>query len=833
MKKILLTLAAVAMIFAGCESSLEDRVSRLENRVSELEAFVTNLNAEVEGIQTIVSNLQKNVYVTGVEPIKNASGVEIGYKLTFNQGNPIEIKHGNTGAVGETGAAGKTPTIDLYEGEWYWKYSGGDWIKDSQDNMIPVTEEIEFSVKDGVLYVTINGEEKALGSVKGEQGDSMFEGVTVNEEKGTVIIDLKGTDNNLVLPFNAAAADEFALELQLPSTPAVLGGKITIGYEITGCSADAAALFVYQLPEGWTAEIDSANGTIELTTNENAGKLVLFAVNNETGDTKAKFVDFDPEKLLFLDVEETAFEIPATGGSVKFPVSTGDNFNYKVISPDWITAKKTTLTKAMAYYEYELVASENDGDALREGEVKFVNSENEEEVYFTFTVSQKNYNKAIIGEYLESYTKGGMPQKGTLKIELSDDFTKGTYKVTICGLSFYADYEPGKLNVYYNKYTRTLTVAADLSKIEVANVDFGTGTISSYVALKPLGTPELTETEQALVGTYDESWKYNGSSVTSSSVMTVSASEDAAYGQLKVKFLCVNGYFAECYANLSSDGTKLVLNSYGVTHGQYVSIQQPVELAIAEDGTLTTSSIYMQTYKSVENYVATKVVQSDDENAEAGPLAGTWTVAYESTDNLYSDNGTWTSKTGTITIEGAADNYKITSFLGQSVSWALTESGNTLKYSGNFEMTLTYNETTGQLTTETGTSICDWMSFRIRNIVATKNVAEGGEGEGTEAISFAGTWNVTCEMGDAWGMSAPTATSGTMVITGSGSNYVIETIAGVAYGVSVTWDGTALSGGKNGATLTLVYDAANDTLTFTGEYKDYEHNVVKNIVATR
>jgi outer membrane murein-binding lipoprotein Lpp len=250
MKKILLTLAAVAMIFAGCESSLEDRVSKLENRVSELEAFVTNLNAEVEGIQRIVSDLQKNVYVTNYQPVTDESGNVTGYELTFNSGNSIVINHGATGAVGATGQPGLTPTIDLYEGEWYWRYSGGDWIKDSQDNMIPVTEEIEFSVKDGVLYITVNGEEKALGSVKGEKGDSMFEGVTVNEEEGTVIIDLKGTDNNLVLPFNAAAAEEeFELNLNLPaSTEVVLGGTIEFSYTLVGCAAADAAVFV-QAPE--------------------------------------------------------------------------------------------------------------------------------------------------------------------------------------------------------------------------------------------------------------------------------------------------------------------------------------------------------------------------------------------------------------------------------------------------------------------------------------------------------------------------------------------------------------------------------------------------------
>ena len=660
MKKILLTLAAIAMVFAGCTKGFEERLTNLENRVSELEAFVTNLNSEVKGIQTIVSNLQKNVYVTGVEPIKNASGVEIGYKLTFNQGNPIEIKHGNTGAIGETGAAGKTPTIDLGDdGQWYWRYSGGDWILDSNDNKIPVYKNIEFEIdENGHLLLYVNGTYTAdLGKVEGEQGpqgpdgapgapgapganaDSWFENVTVDEEAGTVTIDIAGTDNDLVLPFNAAAADEFALELQLPSTPAVLGGKITIGYEITGCSADAAALFVYQLPEGWTAEVDSANGTVEFTTTENAGKVVLFAINNETSDIKAKFIDFDPEKLLFLDVEQTTFELPATGGSVKFPVSTG--LDFKVKAPEWITPKKTTLTKAMAYYEYELVASENDGDALREGEVKFVNSENEEEVYFSFTVSQKNYNKAILGEYLESYIKSGMPQRGTLKIELSDDFTKGTYKVTICGETLYANYEAGKLLCYDslnnpNKtYTREIKVSADYSKFENTMWSLGSFTITNYVALKPLGAPELTAAEQALVGTYDESWVYNRATVTSSGQMTISASEDAAYGQLKVKFLYVGGTYAECYATLSSDEKTLNLNSQGVAHsGTYSKIQQPIELAIAEDGKLTVSSFYVGiSYYEVSGYVATKVVQGGDEPSTpsgitAADLVGTWNESF-------------------------------------------------------------------------------------------------------------------------------------------------------------------------------------------------------------
>jgi hypothetical protein len=246
---------------------LDERLTNLENRVTELEAFVANLNAEVQGIQAIVSNLQNKVYVTGVEPIKNESGVEIGYKIIFNQGNPIEIKHGNKGDVGLTGASGKTPTIDLAsDGNWYWKYLGGDWITDSNGNKIPVYKSLEFEVVNGHLFVKVDGSTSIdLGVVqgeagqKGEPGDSWFENVTVDEESGTVTIDVVGTDNDLVLPFNAAAAEEkFELNLNLPANSnVVLGGVIEIPYTLSGCAVADVAVFV-QAPEDWNVELDEA-----------------------------------------------------------------------------------------------------------------------------------------------------------------------------------------------------------------------------------------------------------------------------------------------------------------------------------------------------------------------------------------------------------------------------------------------------------------------------------------------------------------------------------------------------------------------------------------------
>lgn len=649
MKKILLALAAVATIFAGCNKGLEDRVSNLENRVSEIEALLTELDVRVKGINTIVSDLQKNVYVTDVKPVEE-NGDVIGYTLTFTEGEPVTIYHGEKGDIGATGQAGSSLTIDWFDadgegpedGDWYWKYQGGNWLTDAEDNKIPAVKPLDFEIKEGVLWVKVGNVEEELGSV---HGDSWFEDVVVDNEAGTVTIVIPGASQNLVLPFNPAAADEFALELQLPETSAVLGvsgsKKITIGYTILGCAADDAALFVYQLPDGWSAEVKEA--AIELTITKNAGRIVLFAINNNSGEIRAKFIDIDTEKLLYLDVEKAAFDFPAVGGSVKFPVSTA--LDYKVIAPEWITPKKTTLTKGIVDYEYELVAQPNEGDALREGEVKFVNANNTEEVYFAFTVSQKNYVKELLGEYLESYTNNsGMTQRGTLKIELSDDPKAGTYKVTICDVTKYADYEDSKLYVHHGTRDRVLTVAEDFSKFTIDNFDFGSTTYSNYVAVRPQGAPELTQEEQALVGVYNETWTHtSGQPVLNG--MEISASEEAAYGRLKIRFLVTNDGSAYAgYATLTNG--KLTIPVGGQSHAKFGKIWNPdtvIELIVNSDGTLTMDSWKDGNSVQLTSYVATKYVeQGGGTTTTVTPqdLVGNWSESFTFGESETSDNMT-------------------------------------------------------------------------------------------------------------------------------------------------------------------------------------------------
>lgn len=673
MKKILLALATVAMVFAGCNKSLEDRLTKLENRVSDIEAFVTNLNAEVEGLQIIVSNLQKNVYVTGYADIKNTSGAVIGYEITFNEGNPIKIYHGNTGETGAKGDAGATPTIDYYDenpddevdGEWYWK-SGDDWIRDLDNNMIPVYKNVEFSVVEGVLFVAVgNADPILLGSIKGEQGDSMFEGVTVDEQKGTVTINLKGTDKDLVLPLNA-----IVFNIEVPASfSEVEGAPVEIAYEVSGPYAANTVVLAYPT-DGLKAVVDKVNSKVKVTIGSVDGRVDIYALaladDGEIVKSYLKQVCFNAGAKLATTVTEAKLYFSPDGtGSVEIPVATAQDYTVDLTSCPWL---EYTTPSTKAYREETLIftaKAENTSGVKNEGAIVLKGEDGEE--LFSVEVSQPTYVKELLGEYLESYTMNSATHTGTFVIGLSDDFSKGVYKTKICGADMYADYRVSKKNdgselkeyvLYYQTkssvYEYPLIVSDDYNRFSSTQFGvpgvYGSVTITNYLAILPLGPAQLTTAEQALVGTYNEAWTHERNIQPGKNAMVISASEEAAYGRLKVKLLVTDdGSAYEGYASLKDD--KLIVSIGGQSHPKFGQIWDPdaqLELTVNADGTLTMSSWEDGNWKILTDYVATKVTGGDeggagDENFSV-TLADLYDTTWSETFTLGGPN------TGTMTI---------------------------------------------------------------------------------------------------------------------------------------------------------------------------------------
>lgn len=614
MKKILFALAAVAMVFAGCTKGFDERLTSLEQRVDALEEYVTNLNTQVQGIQAIVSNLEKNVYVTGVETLTNASGATIGYKLTFNQGNPIEIMHGNTGGAGDQGPSGQTPGIDMDEdGNWYWKYVGGDWLYDGEGNKIPVYKSLEFDIIDGHLYVSVDGSPAIdLGVVKGadgedgdkgeqgeagpqgpqgpagndgaagpqgpegpqgdkgDQGDSWFDAVIVDEEAGTVTISIAGSEHDLVLPL-APAEKEFELNLNLPDTDAaIMGGRLYIGYTLVGCPADAAAVFV-QAPEDWNVELDEAARTISLTVGNTAGRVVVYAINNETGDVKAKFVNYNPEELFVVDVQDKNYYFTPAGGTVEVTVSTGIAYDYQ--NSNWLTVSKEKVTKALEHNKFTIEAAANTSGSKREGDLTLMSRDGKE--LLTMSFEQKSYLPALIedaeGNPVAWQETFGLSNGSTVKqyknditIELSDDFTKGTYKIknmfisdlwydngqmkTNAGADYYADVEDGVMTVYttdaksYYFGGTPVKLAVDLDAMTLTSTETVSCTVpngnkSATIVDYKIALPQEEEGggEDPLVtlvcGTYTESYT-NPMYWPSAGTLTIKPSDDLSKGNV-------------------------------------------------------------------------------------------------------------------------------------------------------------------------------------------------------------------------------------------------------------------------------------------------------------
>ena len=330
---------------------------------------------------------------------------------------------------------------------------------------------MDFEIKEGVLWVKVGNVEEELGSV---HGDSWFEDVVVNNEAGTVTIVIPGASQNLVLPFNPAAADGFALNLNLPaSTEVILGGTINISYTLAGCDAKDAAVFV-QAPEDWTVAVDEAAQKIALTVGEKAGRVVIYAVNNVTGEVRAKFVAYDPATMLVVDVENTKFFLNPTGGEFTIPVSTG--IAYKVDNSSWLTVTKAPATKTVEHTVLTVTAGENTTAKTLKGEVNLWTADGSK-LLLSLTVEQKNYNPALLfdGEgnpikWQETFSlKNGatiIEKKNNVNIKLNeDDYINGTYlienmfvadkyydeneqPVSYQGARYYADEIDGVLKVF-------------------------------------------------------------------------------------------------------------------------------------------------------------------------------------------------------------------------------------------------------------------------------------------------------------------------------------------------------------------------------------------------
>ena len=279
------------------------------------------------------------------------------------------------------------------------------------------------------------------------------------------------------------------------------------------------------------------------------------------------------------------------------------------------------------------------------------------------------------------------------------------------------------------------------------------------------GNPIKWEESFGLYSSESDAKNETNAVVTYKNVFTIELSDDFSKGMYKVNGMLVenNSYTGKAgatyYANYN-DGQLIVLKNdkgyafndkevaFTYNEAEKTFTAAPIKFGYKFDNADMRNGGYIGGYKAVVK-VEEPVGPSEPED---DPIAGTWDVTCNYGAGAW---GPAAATTGTMLITKSSGTYTIEEFLGTSVSWELTQDGNTFtvnavsEATGPGKLVLTYDESTMTLKSPAGTSYTDWTSFNMSDIVATK---QGGAPETPEvpeepvapavtAADLVGTWH--------------------------------------------------------------------------------------------
>ena len=188
-------------------------------------------------------------------------------------------------------------------------------------------------------------------------------------------------------------------------------------------------------------------------------------------------------EIFKMGVEDEMFISPA-GGECEVKIASVADYTYNVeVTPtaggNWLSY--TLPTKGFHQDVITFSAGENTTGADRTANVTITWGEDQTR---TFEMTQKCYEPALLNEYAGSFNYEGKEYNDNLKIEVSDDFSKGVYKISgfitynSYSYSLYADYSNGNLilksvasNGYFGSLSLpiTLNVSNDYKTISMDN----------------------------------------------------------------------------------------------------------------------------------------------------------------------------------------------------------------------------------------------------------------------------------------------------------------------------------------------------------------------------
>lgn len=383
MKKFLFAFAAGLLILAGCakeydDTAIKEKVESLSQKVDKLQAAVDKLTGDVSALAEAIEAAKSGDSISKVEEIKEG-GVVTGYTITFVSGKTISLFNGKDGKDGQS------PVIGTKEdgGVLYWTVNGEYLI--SGGKKVPVNVVPSFELKNGHLWVTINGEAQDLGSVtEGASVDGIIKSIVKGET--SVIITLNGDPEEVI---EIPLAKPFGFEFAETSFAVASTDPIEIAYKINGkTEKTSVGILKAELP----AVIDAEKITVTPETATAKGEVVVWASNHEGlsdivalkfGPAEYDNTDPKPEDPQNIYDDDVDYIAEAKDGAVNIHVTT--NVEIAVISDaEWITVGE--ITKAS--YTIGLTIEDNPKAEIRYGEVKVVLKNDNTVILQTIKIAQ-------------------------------------------------------------------------------------------------------------------------------------------------------------------------------------------------------------------------------------------------------------------------------------------------------------------------------------------------------------------------------------------------------------------------------------------------------------
>ena len=377
MKK-LLTAFAMGLLLIGCAREYDD--SELRNRVTTLETKVGNLEANMKAIQTATND---GMFVQKVEELVE-DGKVVGVTVTYTTGQVVTFQ------ISGAGADTNLSAVRNSAGKLCWALNGQIIQVDGKD--LEVGQTPTFSVKNGHLFVTVDGKSTDVGAMGGGLGDAIFKDIKVTENAVVLTLD----DNSTIeIPF----AKAFKLVIAKTQYAVTSTDPFDIPYTVDNKTANTVVdVFT---DANYEAVVDAEKITV--TPLVVAKGSALAYADSQVGLTSIVKLTFGAEaEPDVFEITDESIEYVAEAKDATVEAHAVSNLAFEVKPQvDWIHFMETRATN----YTIILKVDDNPTEEIRTGAVKIVRA-GTEDVLQTITIAQKAGEGEPKPE-MEPYTPAG------------------------------------------------------------------------------------------------------------------------------------------------------------------------------------------------------------------------------------------------------------------------------------------------------------------------------------------------------------------------------------------------------------------------------------------